>query len=116
MNDLQIRPQTRLSVLLAQASDVAVILRRGPSKQVLMIRWARDTDRFYLGQWFKGRVYECRCDLSPDGEQLIYFAANQREPHFSWTAVSRPPYFTALAYWPKGDCWGGGGPVDPGGS
>ncbi len=27
----------------------------------------------------------------------------------SWTAVSRPPFFTALALWPKGNCWGGGG-------
>jgi hypothetical protein len=28
---------------------------------------------------------------------------------YAWTAVSRPPYLTALALWPKGDCWHGGG-------
>lgn len=109
MSDAQRAPQTRLSVLLARQSRVAVVFRRGPSKQVLLVRWERDRDRFYLGQWFKGRVYECRCDLSPDGEQLVYFAANFKAPSRSWTAVSRPPYFTALALWPKGDCWGGGG-------
>jgi len=27
----------------------------------------------------------------------------------SWTAISKPPYFTALALWPKGDSWNGGG-------
>ena len=27
----------------------------------------------------------------------------------TWTAISRPPWFTALAVWPKGDSWGGGG-------
>ena len=27
----------------------------------------------------------------------------------SWTAVSRPPYFTALALWPKNNTYGGGG-------
>ena len=27
---------------------------------------------------------------------------------------SRPPYFTALALWGKGDCWGGGGLFDSG--
>ena len=61
-----------------------------------------------MGQWFNGRIYEKRCDLSPDGELLIYFAASQKKPFVSWTAVSRPPYLTALALWPKGDCWGGG--------
>lgn len=102
-------PQVRLSVLVARASDRAVIFRRGPSKQVLLIRWHRTDDSFYLGQWFKGRIYEHRCDLSPDGERLLYFAANYKPPYFSWTAISRPPFLTALALWPKGDCWGGGG-------
>jgi hypothetical protein len=101
--------QIRLSVLLARASDVAVVFRRGPSKQVLMIRWHRTDDSFYFGQWFKGRIYEHRSDLSPDGECLLYFAASYKAPHFSWTAISRPPFLTALALWPKGDCWGGGG-------
>jgi hypothetical protein len=69
-----------------------------------------------MGQWFKGRIYEKRCDLSPDGTKLIYFAQkiNRRtlnDPKYSyaWTAISRPPYLTALALWRKGDCWNGGG-------
>jgi hypothetical protein len=62
-----------------------------------------------MGQWFKGRIYERRCDLSPSGEKLIYFAANYRSPLYTWTAVSRPPFLTALLLWPKGDAWGGGG-------
>lgn len=28
---------------------------------------------------------------------------------YAWTAISKPPYLTALALWPKGDCWHGGG-------
>lgn len=40
---------------------------------------------------------------------LLYFAANWRKPYQSWSAISRPPFFTALALWPKGDGWGGGG-------
>lgn len=27
----------------------------------------------------------------------------------SWTAISRAPYLKALALWPWGDCWNGGG-------
>jgi hypothetical protein len=49
------------------------------------------------------------CDLSPDGELLVYFATSYLKPLRTWTAVSRPPYLTALALWPKGDAWGGGG-------
>jgi len=96
-------------VLLARKAPVGVIFRRGPSRQVLLVHWRTDTDTFFNGQWFKGRIYEYRCDLSPSGRRLIYFAATYRKPYRTWTAVSRPPYFTALALWPKGDAWGGGG-------
>jgi len=82
----------RLSVLLARSAPVGVIFRRGPSKQVLLIRWNLEKDTFETGQWFKGRIYESRCDLSPDGKLLLYFAASQKKPYISWTAISRPPY------------------------
>ena len=99
----------RVYALLARASPRAVVFRRGPSKQVLLLGWNTANDEFEQGQWLKGRIYERRCDLSPDGRLLLYFAASYREPYFSWSAVSRPPYLTALALWPKGDAWGGGG-------
>jgi hypothetical protein len=97
-----------LYVILSRASSRAVVFRRGPSKQVLLVSWDTDDDTFEEGQWLKGRIYERRCDLSPDGKWLVYFTGH-RPPHFSWTAVSKPPFLTALALWPKGDCWGGGG-------
>lgn len=100
---------TRLSVLLARKSPMAVVFRRGPSKSVAVISWDTDRDEFYLGQWLKGRIYEHRCDLSPSGQKLIYFVGNYRNPMRTWTAVSRPPFLTALLLWPKGDAWGGGG-------
>jgi hypothetical protein len=103
------RSSTRLYAILARRAPVGVIFRRGPSKQVLLIRWNLEDDTFETGQWLKGRIYERRCDLSPGGDVLIYFAANWRPPYKSWTAVSRPPFLTALALWPKGDAWGGGG-------
>lgn len=106
------KSSTRLYCLLARKAPVAVIFRRGPSKAVQLLKWDLSTDELTEGQWFKGRVYERRCDLSPDGKYLIYFAANHKPPYGTWTAISRPPYFTALALWPKGDCWGGGGLFD----
>ena len=99
----------RLYVLLARAAPLGVIFRRGPSNQLLLIKWNLEQDTFEYGQWLKARIYERRCDLSPEGDMLLYFAANWRKPYQSWTAISRPPYLTALALWPKGDGWGGGG-------
>src|SRR6185369_10123233 len=106
----------RLFVILARSAPVGVVFRRGPSKWVQLIKWNTDDDSFEPGQWFHGRIYERRCDLSPTGSRLIYFASklNKRtledpEYTYAWTAISRPPSFTALALWPKGDCWHGGG-------
>lgn len=102
-------PQVRLSAILARHSPIAVIFRRGPSKSVLLTRWDTSNDSFEYGQWLKGRIYERRCDLSPDGDLLLYFAANHKPPYGSWSAISRPPFLTALVMWPKGDTYGGGG-------
>jgi hypothetical protein len=105
----------RLFGVFARDVPVAVLLRRGPTDRVELIRWDTANDVFERGQWFHGRVYERRCDLSPDGELFVYFAAKHGARQLqsgyteAWTAISRPPYFTALALWPKGDCWDGGG-------
>ncbi len=99
----------RLYGIQARDGRSVVVFRRGPSKRVLVLRWWLDGDVVEPGQWFKGRIYERRADLSPDGELLAYFAAKYAGPHGTWTAISRPPFLTALAFWPKGDAWGGGG-------
>jgi len=79
---------------------------------VLALTWDTIRHEFHAGQWFKGRIYEHRCDLSPSGERLVYLAANNKEPLYAWTAVSRPPFLTALALWPNCGTWGGGGLFD----
>jgi len=102
----------RLHVVLARAARTAVVIRRGPSRHVAVIGWNLDTNRFTLGQWMYGRIYERRCDLSPDGKHFLYFAMNGRwgtRVKGSWSAISRAPYLKAMALWAKGDCWHGGG-------
>jgi hypothetical protein len=101
--------EARIYGFIARKARVAVLLRRGPSKQVRLLRWNLETDAIEPGQWLKGRIYERRCDLSPDGNLFAYFAAKHRGPVSSWTAVCRPPMLTALSFFPKDDCWGGGG-------
>src|SRR5437868_6244224 len=102
----------RLHVLLAREAKVGLVIRRGPSKSVCTVLWDRERDKFKLGQWLRGRIYERRCDLSPDGRRFIYFAMNgrwQSETKGSWTAISQVPYLKALSLFAKGDCWHGGG-------
>ena len=80
----------RLHVLLASDAKVGLVIRRGPSKSVCTVLWNRDRDTFEPGQWMRGRIYERRCDLSPNGTRFIYFAMNGRwesETKGSWIAV-----------------------------
>jgi len=105
INQDDVRNTARLHVILARDASIAVILRRGPSSWVRVILWHTDTDKFENGQWLKGRIYGERCALSPDGSLFVYFASQQhkRQADYrgTWTAISKPPYLTALALWPK---------------
>jgi len=100
-------------VLLARQAQLGVVMRRGPSRWWHLTLWNTRQDRFSSGQWFGGSLYPRKCDLSPDGQLLSYFAGKYRlgaRDHgydLTYIAVSRPPYFTALALWPVGDTWGG---------
>ena len=105
----------RLFVLLAQRAPVGLIVRRGPAAWTQLIRWDTKRDTFEPGQWFRGVLDFHKCDLSPSGERFLYFAKAYKPRSIAlgykdtWTAVSRAPYFTALALWPMGDTWFGGG-------
>lgn len=106
------RPPARIHVLLARTAPVGLVWRRGPSKHVCAIGWNRLNDTFVVGQWLKGRIYERRSDLSPDGQHLIYFAlkgkpgANISTCH---TYVSRAPYLKPVGQWDRADNRYGGG-------
>ena len=79
----QQRPEpvsARLHAILAREAPKAIIFRRGPSGQVCTVGWDLETDTFTTGQWLKGRIYEYRSDLSPDGKFMIYFATDYRRP------------------------------------
>ena len=70
----------RIHAILAREAPKAVVFRRGPSGQVCTLGWDLETDTFTMGQWLKGRIYEYRSDLSPNGEFMIYFATDFRRP------------------------------------
>ncbi|BDI34010.1 hypothetical protein CCAX7_60610 [Capsulimonas corticalis] len=106
----------RLYVILAREASVGVIFRQGPSDWTQIIHWDTATDTFTPGQWFHGDIQSRRSDLSPDGKLMIYHAVKdtwktRRDTEYThtWTAISKPPYLTALALWPLGENPGGGG-------
>jgi hypothetical protein len=103
----------KLFVIAAKDEPTAVILRRGPSHWYHVIQWHTRRDAFVHGAWFKGRIYEEKCDVSPDGHLFVYFArkGSRMDTDFThaWTAVSRPPWLHALVLWPQGTTYGGGG-------
>jgi hypothetical protein len=98
---------------MAQVAPVAVVVRKGPAAWAQLTLWDTRRDVFTPGAWFRGRIYEEKCDLSPDGELFVYAAFQGRRlmtsTTQSWTAVSRPPWLHALVLWPMGTTYGGGG-------
>jgi hypothetical protein len=51
-----------------------VVIRLEPSKSVCTLLRDRGRGEFKLGQWLRGRIYERRCDLSPDGKHFFFSA------------------------------------------
>src|SRR5687767_12303066 len=103
----------RLFVYLARDAPVGVVLRRGPSDWVRLSLWHTESDMFEHGQWMRARVYERRCDLSADSSLFVAFVRGSAGPSQgnadSWVAISRPPWFTALAVWYVGGTYYTGG-------
>jgi hypothetical protein len=103
----------RLFVIPARDEPTAVILRRGPSAWYHVIQWETRRDQFIHGAWFKGRIYEEKCDVSPDGR--LFVASIHQGSRFateftdSWTAISRVPWLQALVVWPQGTTYNTGG-------
>lgn len=102
----------RVHIILARESPTAVVIRRGPSRRVCTLGWNLRDDTFRTGQWLHGRIFEKRCDVSPDGAYFIYLATNGKwksETKGSWTAISQTPYLKAIGLWAKGSTYFGGG-------
>ena len=99
----------RLFGIPARAAPVVAVLRRGPSDWTNVGRWDIGTMTYESGAWLHGTVYPQRCDLSPDGRWLCYFALKAGGTGWSagatYVAVSRLPWLTALAAWGTDGTW-----------
>jgi len=99
-------PEPRLHIEFASGSSLAAILRRGPSDWTRLLLWDTASDQLEAGSWFHGRIYGDCCSISPDGKLFAYLAVKHQgnrgeDDCNSWVAVSRPPWLTAIAFWPQ---------------
>lgn len=92
----------RLHCLLSGNNKIVAIYRQGPTKWTQLILWNLETDEFTLGQWMKGSVYHQKSSISFDGRYIATaiakYAAKSEDAnkYYSWTSISKPPYFSAL--------------------
>jgi hypothetical protein len=109
MTDRQIGGASpRIYCIPATAAPIVAVLRRGPSEWWNVGRWQLDEPGYESGAWFRGRLYARRCDLSPDGRWLSYFAlkgGSTWEAGDTYCAISRLPWLKALAAWPSCGTW-----------
>jgi len=98
----------RIFGIPATRAPVVAIVARGPSRWARLGRWDVERDDYQGGAWLSGTVYPQRCDLSPDGRWLAYFAlkpSSHWKAGWTYVAISRLPWFTALAAWGTDGTW-----------
>jgi len=100
----------RIACIPAQAAPVVAVIRRGPAAWTQIGRWDVEHDTYEPGAWIRARVYEDRCDLSPDGRWFAYFTLRGSiRPDWpaggTYIAISRLPWVKALAAWRTCGTW-----------
>ncbi len=103
---LSVTSKTTTYGIVARDAPIAVIFRRGPTRHTRLLCWDLRDNTIRAGQWLIGAVDPGPCGVSPNGKLMIYEA---RKGGRTFTAISRPPYFTALALWEYSAPWTGGG-------
>lgn len=98
----------RLHILPAKHAPTAIVIRRKPSDTFHILRWNTQTDEIEHGSWFTGRIYPWRCDVSPDGNWMVYLAQSA-DASTSWNGICQPPWLRTTLDWENSGTWHGGG-------
>ena len=89
----------RIYCIPATGAPIVAVFQRGPTNWSHVGRWDLAQRHYEPGAWLRGRIFPRRCDLSPDGRLLCYFA---HKPGATWkhgdayVALSKLPWLTAL--------------------
>ena len=102
-----IEHRSRIHLLAAKEAPVVVILQRKRSKLFHIITVDTETHLVTEGSWFSGRIHEMKCDVSFDGEFMVYLAIGRK--YTAWSGLCRLPWLTTLVESENpGINWGGG--------
>ncbi len=102
-------PPPRLYAIVATAAPIALVFRRGPSGWFHLLRWHLDTGVLEPGVWVKKNLYPRRCDLSDDGQLMLYFLSGGFEGGYEvFAGLSRAPWLRPFVSWEEAGTWGRG--------
>lgn len=101
------RTTARIHLLPAREAPIVVIIRRKPSKVFHVMRWNTETDAIEHGSWFRGKLYPLRCDVSFDGDWMVYLALGAGEN--TWNGVCRLPWLKTACEAENNGTYDGGG-------
>lgn len=101
--------KTKIRTTFSQNGRYGVILLEGPGRWTRMLKWDLKKDELIEGQWIHAPILNF--SINSDASLILCFVQSYKPQHEygTWVALSKPPWFTALALWQIGDSWGGGG-------
>jgi hypothetical protein len=97
----------RIHLLPSKGSPYVAVIRRKPSKVFHIIRWNTKDDSLEYGSWFKGKLYPKRCDISFDGQWMVYLAMGSKGN--TWNGVCQLPRLKTYLEAGNYGTWFGGG-------
>lgn len=102
-------PPPRLYAIVATEAPVALVFRRGPSQWFHLLRWHLDKGELEPGVWVRKKFFPERCDLSDDGQLMLYYLSGGFDGSYNvFAGLSRVPWLLPLVSWEEGDTWGRG--------
>ncbi len=99
--------RSRIHLLVARQAPVVVILQRRRATLFHVVTVKASTRRLAEGSWFRWKLYPLRCDVSFDGNYMVYLAMGARGT--TWNGVCRLPWLTTLTEAANMGAWFGGG-------
>ncbi len=97
----------RIHLMAARNAPLVALIRRGPSRYFHIMRWNTQDDTIEHGSWFKGRIWPLDCDISLDGQWMIYYARGKKA--VSWNGICRLPWLKTICDGTANTHCGGGG-------
>ncbi|MDI1448997.1 hypothetical protein [Polyangium sp. 6x1] len=98
----------RIYILRASQAPRALIFVTHRQKCWSLHLWDLEAQRVEPGGMFFGTLYPRRCDLSPDGRYLLYFAmkapGDPDWPH-QFSGLSRAPWLACVLAWREAGTW-----------